>query len=210
MLKGFTPHATELMNRHFPNYDGNYLNISQSSTSLSPSDLKLLLIYYEAYFRLKSSLPGMIPKSRFIIVNNVLNGNNSLPIIAQEKIKGIRLWDMFNRNVANYPFFDEFREFLPAIALQLRPIIDNQFIDWNIQNIIYDKTENKLWYIDSKPIEFAWKVSVEKNRAAIIKAFINPHVSSHDQIRHNHTYLHFKRLILQSEFGKKYLSTIWP
>ncbi len=135
-----------------------------------------LAVHRMQYERLKTANLIRVPETRFVVLA-WKEGSGEMrhsPAIVQEKVPGVALWDMVNRWSGKFkPQYADLRD---KIRDQLLPLINSDIsihIDWNIKNFVWNPSENRLYYVDSKPSLMASKSSVEHNLASVREVFID-------------------------------------
>jgi hypothetical protein len=72
-------------------------------------------------------------------------------------------------------FLSKYSDLRPQLKRQLAPLMESPVsihIDWNIQNFIWQETEQRLYYVDSKPTTLASKFSVDHNLSSLRDVFL--------------------------------------
>lgn len=116
-----------------------------------------------------------LPDTRFVILAwpRWLFGLHTAPVIVQERVRGVRLFDMVEPMEG--VFLSRYSHLRPQLKRQLTPLVESLIsihIDWNIQNFIWQETEQRLYYVDSKPTTLASKFSVDYNLSSLREVFL--------------------------------------
>jgi hypothetical protein len=138
----------------------------------------VIMMYYQ---RLLEVSPEAIPDARFIFQKKTLFSGtlfNNWPLVLQKKVSGIQLWDMLETNafghVQGLPQIKaEWQYYIPEISKRLQPFMESRDIDYNPKNFIYNKNENKLYYVGLMPIIFANIQNNINNKNAMNLRFMN-------------------------------------
>jgi hypothetical protein len=112
-----------------------------------------------------------IPDSRFVLFREVSEYTSKrwvffgqketvittriTPGIVQQKVDGTQIWDMYDPSRGGIT--SEWRPYLRAISDHLSPILKHDqvdYFDWNPNNFMFVREEERVYYIDSKPTTF--------------------------------------------------------
>jgi hypothetical protein len=134
-----------------------------------------LIVHRIQHARLQAAHLVAIPDTRFIVLGwpRKLFGTRSAPVILQQRIRGVRLFDMVEPMTG--VFLSRFASLKQPIREQLTPLVDSALrnhIDWNIQNFVLEAATNHLYYVDSKPTTLAAKWGTEHNLASLRETFL--------------------------------------
>lgn len=134
-----------------------------------------LLVYRLQHERIRNANLIGFPNARFIVLvwPRWLFGKHSMPAIVQQRIQGVRLFDMVEPMEG--VFLSQYSHLKTKIRHQLEKLVDSvihKHIDWNIANFILEEGTNKLFYVDSKPSTLAAKWTVEHNLSSIREVFL--------------------------------------
>jgi hypothetical protein len=153
---------------------------------LSPEEFRVILHYLVLhrmqYERLVVLGSIGIPRARFVFLHDVETKkalfsrkvtveHSVTPAIVQERIDGISLWNMYSSYIQD--IVPEWQERMPAIAAELRRIINMNDFDWNPNNFLYREKDSRLFYIDSKPTIFAGRVNNDHNLQLFKRFFLD-------------------------------------
>ncbi len=165
------------------------LRLSPSPSSLgvgnTPDELErlchCLLLHKINQDRISGSSVVAVPQSRFVYFRRSMGrwfgwGAPTRLLVAgivQERVEGTALWDMYSPRLGGVT--SGWRHHLPDISSQLRAILDGPMcshFDWNPQNFIYNPSERRAYYIDSKPTTFQGFGENEHNLRGIRMFFL--------------------------------------
>ncbi|MDD5456787.1 MAG: hypothetical protein PHV30_07120 [Candidatus Margulisbacteria bacterium] len=143
-----------------------------------------LYIHLAHYERLKEKFANTIPQTKFILNKKGIFGSNILtklyPVIIQEKINGVHLFEMFNkdpgyRDGEKAILHDKWTNYRKIIAAQLRPYIiitNNLFIDLSLKHFIFNPENLTLYYLNIKPEIFVDISHNEKIKSYLMEHFL--------------------------------------
>jgi len=129
-----------------------------------------LAVHRLQYLRLQGQTAVRIPRTKFGILGTTRFRilRKAHPALFQERVPGTTLWDMFDFD--NLQIKAQWRQHLPAVSAQLSQLLASglrEHIDWNIQNFIFNQTDERLYYVDLKPTTYLARSSNEHNLQGI-------------------------------------------
>jgi hypothetical protein len=132
--------------------------------------LHYLAVHRLQYGRLHQQTAVRIPRAKFGVLGSSRFRffRETQPAMFQERIAGTSLWDMFDFVV--FTIKPQWRPSLPRISAQLSELLDSglrDHIDWNIQNFLFNETDERLYYVDLKPSIYVARSSNERNLVGI-------------------------------------------
>jgi hypothetical protein len=135
-----------------------------------------LIVHYIQFTRLREANLVHTPDTRFIVLRWPMLRVfvQSEPAMLQQRIRGVRLWDMVD--TVDGGFLPGFAHLKKCLAGQLGPLVESGLrahIDWNIQNFILEEGTQHLYYIDSKPTTIAARQGTEHNLASLRETFLD-------------------------------------
>ena len=113
-----------------------------------------LIVHKLQYRRLREAGLIAVPESRFVMVSQPFLRffSRMIPAIIQQRVSGTSLWDMYDFDADELRA--EWRPHLPGISNQLKALMDSPLlnhINWNIENLIFNRSTEQIYYVDSKP-----------------------------------------------------------
>jgi hypothetical protein len=136
-----------------------------------------LIVHLVQYSRLKSAHLIAIPRTRFIVLTWPKSRRsaeiNAEPAIVQERITGVRLFDMVNPQTG--ALLRRYKHLRHQLREQTTPLLRSNisiYIDWNIQNFVWNESEKCIYYVDNKPTMLASKFSVNHNLNSLLEMFV--------------------------------------
>jgi hypothetical protein len=143
--------------------------------SLRPEIAHYLAVHKLQYERLQRQTAVRIPQARFGLLgaSPFPAFRKSQPALFQERVCGTTLWNMFDFSALRIR--PQWRPVQPTISSQLSNLLDSgllHHIDWNIQNFLFNETDQRLYYVDLKPTTFVARSSNEHNLRGIRSEFI--------------------------------------
>jgi len=134
-----------------------------------------LLVHRLQLARLEAAGLVSLPQTRFVVLgcSRWLFGMYLTPAIVQERIRGIRLFDVVEPMEG--VFLSQYSHLKSQLKGKLQPLVDSKIsihIDWNIQNFIWQEATERLYYVDSKPTTMASKFSVDHNLSSLRETFL--------------------------------------
>ncbi|MGH9970424.1 MAG: hypothetical protein ACREBG_21895 [Pyrinomonadaceae bacterium] len=157
-----------------------YPSFRQPGSYMGDKKVHWLLLQMLQDDRLNTAI--RIPQTKFVFFNKRwFLFKSTHPGLAQERVKGICLWDMIDHSVVHAnPEHDHFvREecepMVSEIASQLRPLTHPDLcshINWHIKNFIFDPETHILYYLDLKPSSIFGRWRNEQNLRNIRRDFL--------------------------------------
>ena len=135
--------------------------------------LHYLVVHRIQHERLRNNAAVNVPAARFALLRSGRVFHKLEPIFFQECVEGTTLWEMFD--YAALEVTRPWWPFLPAISTQLAKLLDSDLVnhvDWNIQNFVFRRSDERLFYVDLKPTTFVAMQSNEKNLKGIREYFV--------------------------------------
>lgn len=134
-----------------------------------------LAVHKIQHDRLRNQTAVGIPQAKFGLLRRVRLAmfGTVKPAMLQERVHGTSLWDMYD--FAALRVKPQWKGSLSVISAQLSNLLDSgvlNHIDWNIQNFIFDESDERLYYVDLKPTTFVARQSNEHNLKGIRDYFI--------------------------------------
>ena len=135
--------------------------------------LHYLIVHQLQHERLCDADVVATPPARFGFLRSGRLIRKLEPAMFQQRVDGSTLWDMFDFDALEVtrPWWPH----LPAISVQLRKLLDSPWvnhIDLNIQNFVFRRSDERLFYVDMKPTLFLAAESNAHNLQGIRDYFI--------------------------------------
>ena len=136
-------------------------------------DLHYLAVHRIQHERLRAAGVVDVPAARFAFLRSGRLIRRVQPALFQQRVEGTTLWEMFDFSVLEVtrPWWPH----LPAISAALKRLLDSDLavhVDWNIQNFVFRKEDERLFYVDMKPTTFVGVESNEHNLKGIRDYFV--------------------------------------
>jgi len=134
-----------------------------------------LAVHKIQHERLRNQTAVGIPRAIFGLLRTTRLAvfGKAKPALFQERVHGMSLWDMYDFDALRVK--PQWHRFLPVISAQLSNLLDSSLlnhVDWNIQNFVFDESDERLYYVDLKPTTFVARQSNAHNLKGIRDYFI--------------------------------------
>ena len=160
----------------YENLDRTLRRLGLDELSRFPSECAhYLAVHKLQYDRLRTQASVRIPRLRFGVFRSTRWGvfHDLAPALFQERVRGTTLWHMYD--FAALRVASRWEPYVPWIARQLSGLLHSHLVnhvDWNIQNFIFNKDDERVYYVDLKPSLFISRESNEQNLEGIRNYFL--------------------------------------
>lgn len=141
-------------------------DIGRVAGASSLDDAHYLLVHKLQHERLKGTDLLFVPTTRFVMLD-------SGPAIAQEKVTGTSLWQMYDH--IEGVLQPRWKPLLPVLSQRLGGLLGSDLRDhlnWNIKNLIYDDSHQRLYYVDCTPSVLFARSANEHNIRGVREVFV--------------------------------------